>query len=75
MKYGPERGELWFRLVFSIAGLGLLGVALARHGVSGLAWFEIVLIAGGFFGGTAVWTIWQLARAPGNQHSDDEHGK
>ena len=66
---------MWFRLVFSLAGLGLLGFALARHGVSGLAWFEIVLIAGGFFGGTAVWTIRQLVRDRNGVPSEDERRK
>ncbi len=64
MKYGPSRGELWFRLVFSLAGLALMGVALRMHGVSGMAWAEIVGIAGAFFGGTAVWAAVKLLRKP-----------
>jgi hypothetical protein len=61
-KYGPTRGELKFRLGFSAAGLVLMAVALAMHGVKGIAWLEIVLIAGGFFGGTFVWTLLKLIR-------------
>jgi hypothetical protein len=53
---------LKFRLGFSAAGLVLMAVALALHGVSGIAWLEIVLIAGGFFGGTFIWTSWKLIR-------------
>jgi hypothetical protein len=65
VKYGPTRGELKFRLAFSIAGLGLMAYALSRHGVQGMAWFEIVLFAGAFFGGTAVWSAWKLWKGEG----------
>ena len=38
-RFGPTRGELWFRLVFALAGLGLLGVAVAVRGFpAGLRW-------------------------------------
>lgn len=65
MKHGPTRGELWFRLAVSLAGLVLMAYALSRHGVRGLAWFEIVIFAGAFFGGTALWTLWRLLRGGG----------
>ncbi len=65
MKFGPTRGELWFRLGFALAGLALMAVALLRHGVQGVAWVEIVLLAGGFFGGTAVWSALRLWRGDG----------
>lgn len=65
MKYGPGRGELWFRLVFSLAGLALMLVAVRMHGVRGLAWFEIVLMSVAFFGGTAVWAGWRLWQGRG----------
>lgn len=50
MKYGPSRGELWFRLIASVFGLGFVGVAIALRGVpSGPAFFELILLGGGFF--------------------------
>lgn len=61
-KFGPSRGELIFRLVFSLAGLALMAVALALHGVGGIAWVEVVIMAGTFFGGTAIWTGIRLFR-------------
>ena len=65
MKYGPSRGEHLFRLVFSLAGLGFLGVAVALRGLpSGPAFVEIGLLAGGFLGGTAAWSGWNLLRPP-----------
>lgn len=62
MKYGPGRGELWFRLAFSLAGLALLAFALLTSGGGGIAWAEIVIIAGAFFGGTALWSALRLMR-------------
>lgn len=62
-RFGPTRGELRFRLAVSLAGLALMAVALSRRGVpTGPALVEVVGIAGLFFGGTAVWTAWQLVR-------------
>ncbi len=63
MKYGPTRGELRFRLIFSVAGLALTLVALFAHGVpSAPALVEVLGIAGLFFGGTAVWSARRLLR-------------
>jgi hypothetical protein len=59
-KYGPTRGEWWFRLVFSLCGLVLLAVAIKVRGISGAAWFEIMGIGGVFLGGTAAWSAWRL---------------
>lgn len=59
-KFGPSRGELWFRFGFSLAGLTLMVVALVYRGMGGIAWVEIVLIASAFFGGTAIWTARRL---------------
>lgn len=60
---GPGRKELWFRLGFSLAGLVLLAVVVAVRGVgNAAALVEVVGIAGAFFGGTAVWTIWKLRK-------------
>jgi xanthosine utilization system XapX-like protein len=63
MKYGPTRGELKFRLAFSLAGFALTLVALFAHGIpSAPALFEVLGIAGLFFGGTAVWSARRLMR-------------
>jgi hypothetical protein len=56
-KFGPSRAELWFRLAFSVVGLGMMGFALWYRGIpEGPALFEVVGLAGAFFGGTAIWT-------------------
>ena len=55
MRYGPTRGDLWFRLLASLAGLGFLGGAVAFRGIVGMAGAEIIVLSGIFFGGTAVW--------------------
>ena len=58
---GPTKGELIFRLCFSLVGLGLLVVAVAVRGMPrGPALFEVFGIAGLFFLGSAIWTIWKL---------------
>lgn len=64
MKYGPSRRELWFRLAFSVAGLALMAVAVSVRSPTGPAWVEVVGFAGLFFGGTALWTLWQLFGGP-----------
>ncbi|WP_425092947.1 hypothetical protein [Tropicimonas sp. S265A] len=61
-KFEPTRGEIWFRLVFSLIGLGLMGFALATRGFGGIAWVEVVLISSAFFGGTALWAVLRLSR-------------
>jgi len=54
-RFGPSRGELKFRLAFSVAGLTLVLVALFYRGVpTGPAFVEVVGMAGLFFGGTAI---------------------
>jgi hypothetical protein len=58
---GPTRGEHKLRLAISLAGLTLMGAALASHGVANAAaLFEVVGIAGLFFGGSAVLSAWRL---------------
>jgi hypothetical protein len=60
-KYGPTRGELVFRLAFSLMGLGLLGLAMVVQGIPrGPAFAEIVLFIGLFFSGSAVWSVRRL---------------
>ena len=62
-KYGPTRGEHLFRLIFSLFGLGCIGVLFAVHGVPrGPGLVEVVGIAGAFFGGSAVWSARALLR-------------
>lgn len=63
MKYGPTRGELKFRLAFSLAGLCLLAVALAYRGLpEGPGLIEVVGLSVAFFGGTAIFAIRGLLR-------------
>ena len=60
-KFGPTRGELWFRLGFSLLGLAALGVAVTLRGLpSGPAMAEIGFIAGGFFIGSTIWSARRL---------------
>lgn len=62
-KYGPTRGEWIFRLVFSLAGLGLIGLLFALRGIpSGPGLVEVVGIAGAFFAGTAVLAVRALLK-------------
>jgi len=60
-KYGPTRGELWFRLGFGPAGLALLAVAV-RGFPAGPAKVEVGGIAGVFPGGTVVMSARRLIR-------------
>lgn len=59
-RFGPGRGEHLFRLVFSLAGLALLSVAVWYRGVTGLASIEIGIFGGGFLAGSALWSAWHL---------------
>lgn len=62
-KYGPTRGDLIFRLVFSLCGLGLLAVVLLLRGLpTGPAGVETIGMAVLFFGGTLIWTALRLVR-------------
>ncbi|MBW4709307.1 hypothetical protein KX928_16060 [Roseobacter sp. YSTF-M11] len=57
-KYGPSKSELKFRFWISIAGLLFLAFAIALRGIpKGPAMFEVIGIAGAFFGGTLLWTL------------------
>lgn len=70
-KFGPSRAEVKFRLWVSIAGLGLLALALLLGGLPlGPAAFEVIAIAGAFFGGTFVWSVLKLRK--GDQTSDGD---
>jgi xanthosine utilization system XapX-like protein len=65
-RYGPTRGELWFWLVLSIGGLGLIAVALFSRGIpTGPALVEVVGIAGLLFGYLAARSVKRLLR---NEH-------
>ncbi len=60
-KFGPSRGELWFRLIIGIAGLGFVIFAVTLRGLpTGPALFEVVGVGGLFFAGTVVWSGWNL---------------
>lgn len=62
-KYGPTRGDLKFRLAFSIAGLAMLIAAVAYRGwPTGPGGWEAIGIALIFFGGTSLWTLIKLIR-------------
>lgn len=62
MKHGPSRGEHRFRLAVGLGGLALLGHALATRPVNDIAWLEVAVLAGAFFGGTAAWSARALLR-------------
>ncbi|MEL6617931.1 MAG: hypothetical protein AAFY39_10835 [Pseudomonadota bacterium] len=67
-KYGPSRGDLKFRLWFSVAGLAMLaGVLIYRGLPRDPAGYETIGLATLFFGGTFVWTLRKLIR---KDHSD-----
>ena len=62
-RFGLTRGELKFRLVFSLAGFALTLAALFVHGIpSAPALVEVLGVAGLFFGGSAVWSARRLMR-------------
>jgi hypothetical protein len=62
-KFGPTRSDLRFRLAVSLGGLALLAVALVHRGIpQGPAFFEVIGVAGAFFGGTAIWAIRKLVK-------------
>ena len=66
-KYGPTRGELWFRLLAGIVGFVLLIAAVTARGVpSGPALVEVVGLGGIFFGGTVLWSAWKLWKSRAN---------
>jgi hypothetical protein len=63
-KYGPTRGEWRFRLIVSLCGLALMAGALVFRGIpTGPAFVEVVLIAGAFFGGSAVLSAVKLRKS------------
>lgn len=55
MSKGPDRAELWVRLVISLVILVLIGVAIHVHGIpEGPGLVEVVGVAG-LFGGISGW--------------------
>lgn len=63
-KYGPTRGELKFRIMVSILGLGLMGFAVWYRGIPhGPALVEVVGLASVFFGGTLIFSVRQLLKS------------
>ena len=62
-KHRTSRGELLFRLWFSLAGLGLMVAGLVYRGLPvGPAGYEAIGAAAIFFGGTCGWTVFKLWR-------------
>ncbi|TNF65091.1 MAG: hypothetical protein EP307_00605 [Rhodobacteraceae bacterium] len=62
-KFGPTKSDLRFRLAFSLAGLALLVGGILYRGIPhGPAFFEVIGVAGAFFGGTAIWTLRKLVK-------------
>jgi hypothetical protein len=62
-KYGPTRGELWFRLGAGVVGLGLVGVMVALRGLpEGPGMVEVLGLPILFFGGTVIWAARRLLR-------------
>lgn len=56
-----SRGEVLFRLWFSLAGLILLGVVVMVRGIANApALVEVFGVAGLFFGGTLIWSLRHL---------------
>jgi hypothetical protein len=71
-RFGPTRGELWFRLVVSVGGLALVGVLVALHGIpSGPGLIEVLAIPLLLFGGTLVFSARKLIR---RDHPDAPKG-
>ena len=62
-KFGPTRGELWIRLCISLIGLAAMLFAILYRGIGGIAWIEVAVIAGAFFGGSAIWSGWKLLKS------------
>ena len=61
--FGPPRGEWWFRVAVSLAGLGLVAVMLAVRGLpTGPGLVEALGIPLLLFGGTVVWCGRKLIR-------------
>lgn len=62
-RHGPTRGELWFWLCVSVAGLGMMAAALAYRGLPvGPALVEVVGLAGLVFGYLGLRSIKRLIR-------------
>lgn len=65
MAHETPRKEIWFRLIFSLFGLGLMFFAILYRGVSnGIVAIELILIPTVLFGGTCVWAVRKLLRKP-----------
>lgn len=61
-KFGPSKGELWFRVVVSLIGLAMMCYAIFVVGLSGnIAIYEVGVAGGAFFGGTLIWSLWKIS--------------
>lgn len=63
----PSRGELRFRVGVGLAGLALVGVAVASAPDDSVGWIEVAAIAGLFFGGTALHAFLKLRQGGGDR--------
>ncbi len=62
-KFGPSRGELKFRAIVSVFGLGLMVFALWYRGIpEGPGLIEVVGLASLMFGGSLVHAVWKLIK-------------
>lgn len=62
-KHGPTKGDLQFRLAFSVVGLGLVAVSLIYRGLpTGPGGWEAIGLGTAFFGGTLIWTVRKLIK-------------
>lgn len=69
-KFGPTRGEIKFRLYFSVCALLFMGAGLVFRGLPlGPAGFEVILFGTLFFGGTLVWGIVALRKKDNDRAS------
>jgi len=65
MKYGPDRKELYVRLALCGVGLALLVAALVLRGVpNGPAFFEVIVVGGGFLVASVIWCLIKLRNLP-----------
>ena len=62
-KFGPNKGDLLFRLGVAIAGLFLVAGAIAYRGLpTGPGGWEAIGFAILFFGGTLLWSLRKLIK-------------
>jgi hypothetical protein len=61
-KYGPSRGDHWFRVVASILGLAFMTYGMVLHDTPLWGWLDVGILGGGFLmwlGGSSAWALWR----------------